>query len=128
MRRQIKMKTAIQCLLVTAYVGSLGACSDVYAADVAVDPGQLVAHKVVKFADLDLTHASGAETLYSRIRSAARQVCAPLFAGWEWESIKSSRPCIDNAITHAVADVNAPTLTSYHMSKSRPTIRLAEKQ
>jgi UrcA family protein len=117
MRRQLKMKIATQCLLVTAYVGALGACTDAYAADTSTVPGLEFAQRTVKFADLDLTHAAGAEALYARIRSAARQVCAP-----------SMRPCIDQAIARAVADVNAPLLTSYSMTRSRQTIRLAEKQ
>lgn len=128
MRRQTKMKIAMHCLLVSAYVGSLGACTDAYAADLAADQDPTVAKRTVKFADLDLTHAAGAQTLYSRIQIAARQVCASTFAGWEWESVKSARPCMDKAINRAVADVNAPTLTSYHMTQARPTIRLAQKQ
>jgi UrcA family protein len=35
----------------------------------------------VRFGDLDLSKPQGAETLYRRIRSAARQVCAPLDGG-----------------------------------------------
>ncbi|MEP6547180.1 MAG: UrcA family protein [Gammaproteobacteria bacterium] len=127
MRRYMKMKIGIQCLLVTACVGSLAACADAYAADIATDKGLEVAKRTVKFADLDLRGAAGAETLYSRIRIAARQVCTPTFAGWEWESVRSSRSCIEKAITRAVADVNASTLTSYHMTKTSHTIRLAEK-
>ncbi len=128
MRRQMKMKIAMQCLLVTASVGSLVACADAYAADLAADQDLQVAKRTVKYADLDLSHAAGAETLYSRIRMAARQVCASTFAGWEWESVNAARPCMDKAINRAVADVNAPTLTSYYMTQARPTIRLARKQ
>ena len=128
MRRHTKMKTVIQCLLVTAYLGSLGACTDAYAADTAPDQGQEIARRVVKFADLDLTHTAGAAALYSRIQSAARQVCTPTFASWEWATINTTRPCITKAITHAVADVNAPMLTSFHIAKTQQSIRLAEKQ
>ncbi len=128
MRRQLKMKIAIHCLLVTACVGVLGACTDAYAADTSTVQGLEFAQRTVKFADLDLTRTTGAEALYSRIRSAARQVCAPSLASWEWKAIETTRPCIDKAITRAVADVNAPMLTSYYMARSRQTIRLAEKQ
>jgi len=128
MRRQLKMKIATQCLLVTTYVGVLGACTDAYAADTSTVPGLEFAQRTVNFADLDLTRAAGAEALYARIRSAARQVCAPSFANWELKSLETTRPCIDQAITRAVADVNAPLLTSYYMARSRQTIRLAEKQ
>ncbi len=128
MRRQMKMKIAIQCLLVTAYMGCLGACADANAGDTATDRGLEFAQRRVTFADLDLQSGAGAATLYSRIRIAARQVCAPSFVGRQWDLIKSTRSCIETAITRAVADVNAPTLTSYHMTKSRQPIRLAEKQ
>ncbi|MEP6885478.1 MAG: UrcA family protein [Gammaproteobacteria bacterium] len=128
MRRYTKMKTAIHALLGTAYLASLGACTDVYAANAPSNQSLEFAQRTVKFADLDLTRAEGAATLYSRIRSAARLVCTPTFATWEWEAAKSARPCIDKAIDHAVADVNAPALTSYYTKQTRQTIRLAAKQ
>lgn len=128
MRRQLKMKIATQCLLVTAYAGALGACTDAYAADSSTASGVEFAQRTVKYADLDLSHAEGVEALYARIRAAAKLVCAPSFANWEWEASRSTRPCIDQAIARAVVDVNAPMLTSYYTAKSRQTIRLAQKQ
>ncbi len=128
MRRQLTMKIATQCLLVTAYIGALGACTDAYAADTSTVQGLEFAQRTVKFADLDLTRTAGAEALYSRIRSAAKQVCAPSFVSREWEASKNTRLCIDQAITRAVADVHAPMLTSYYMARSGQPIRLAEKK
>jgi UrcA family protein len=128
MRRQLMMKIATQCLMVTAYVGALGACTDVYAADTSTVRGSEFAQRTVSYADLDLTRSAGAEALYTRIRSAAKQVCAPSFPTWEWEATKTTRPCIDQAIARAVADVHAPMLTSYYMAKSQQTIRLAGRK
>lgn len=128
MRRQLKMKIATQCLLVTACVGAVVACTDVYAADTSTVQGLEFAQRTVKYADLDLTRTAGAQPLYSRIRSAARQVCAASFSSREWDAFYATRPCIDQAITRAVADVNSPMLTSYYMARSRQTIRLAQKQ
>ena len=59
MRRQLKMKIATQCLLLTTYAGALGACTDAYAADTSTVPGLESAQRTVKYADLDLTHAAG---------------------------------------------------------------------
>lgn len=128
MRRYTKMKTAIHALLGTAYLASLGACTDVYAANAPSNQNLEFAQRTVKFADLDLTRAEGAATLYSRIHSAARQVCTPTFATWEWEAARTARPCVDKAIDRAVAQVNAPALTSYYTTRTQQTIRLVEKQ
>jgi hypothetical protein len=34
---------------------------------------------------------------------------------------------MDQAINHAVADVNAATLTSYHLTQMHQTMKLAER-
>jgi UrcA family protein len=80
--------------------------------------------RVVKVGDLDLSQKSGVATLYSRIRSAAREVCEPL----DEVSIKLLRErfdCRQDAVARAVADVNSPALTNYYLGKSK---RLASNQ
>jgi UrcA family protein len=75
----------------------------------------------VRYADLDITRSAGAAALYTRITAAARAVCEPTLSTWEQESIASrSRRCREQAIERAVADVNAPALTSYHLTKVKP--------
>jgi UrcA family protein len=62
--------------------------------------------RVVNFRDLDLSQKSGVVTLYSRIRSAAREVCEPL----DEVSIKLLREkfdCRHEAVARAVAEVNS---------------------
>ncbi len=63
----------------------------------------------VQYADLDLGTEYGAETLYKRIQSAAKQVCP-----WEDQrnlrAWRASQRCISDAIARAVADVNNPQL------------------
>lgn len=77
-----------------------------------------VSRRTVNFADLDVSRSAGAAVLYSRIRSAARDVCEPAIAR---ESMSRTIRCMDAAIARAVADVNAPALTSYHLAKTNRT-------
>ena len=67
------------------------------------------AHRVVRFADLDLTRPADVATLYQRIRVAAREVCYSL-SERDLTLLAASRPCVRDAIDHAVGDINSPTL------------------
>jgi UrcA family protein len=100
--------------------------SSLSAAAAAVEPGE-VATRRVNFADLDLTRSAGVAVLYARIKSAAGEVCEPVNAG-ALESVMLSHRCTEQAIARAVADVNAPGLTSYYLAKTRQTITLAQRQ
>ncbi|MGH8175487.1 MAG: UrcA family protein [Steroidobacter sp.] len=76
-----------------------------------------IRQRVVTFADLDLQQDAGAEKLYWRIRTAAREVCATpgvlgLFMAAE------RRQCAEQAAARAIADVNAPSLTRYHVGRN----------
>ncbi len=68
---------------------------------------------VVRFADLDLSRIDGAATVYTRIRSAAHQVCTSL-EGRDLGLLVKYRACVDKAIADAVASVNRPLLSQYH--------------
>jgi UrcA family protein len=70
----------------------------------------------VEFGDLDLTRAAGVATLYSRIRTAARAVCEPMDLVL-LNLLRDRTDCRPDAIARAVADVNAPLLTSYYLEK-----------
>lgn len=76
--------------------------------------------RIVRYADLDIGHAAGAAALYKRIKMAAREVCEPQFNPWQQGFSHETSTCRHDAIERAVSDVNAPTLTSYHLMKSRP--------
>jgi UrcA family protein len=81
----------------------------------ASEPDNTVAHKVVSLRDLNLNSAEGIEVLYKRIRSAAHDVCAdPLRADLSEFKLK---PCIDETMSRAIAQVNSPMLTSLYQSK-----------
>ena len=69
----------------------------------------------VSYADLDISKPAGAKVLYSRIKAAARHVCAlngfdPLL------SLQSINRCIDLAVDKAVKDVDSPALSALHPS------------
>ena len=70
----------------------------------------------VSYADLDLSTAAGAATLYSRIRGAARQVCGP--EGVLDYHMRGWKRCFNGAVSNAVAKVNSPRLTALHEGKS----------
>jgi UrcA family protein len=73
----------------------------------------------VRFADINLSVPEGAESLYARIRGAARQVCGP-----EDEknlgAVINRRACIEKAIADAVAHVgNAQLRAVYEAHQGR---------
>jgi UrcA family protein len=124
MRHLMNTKTAVPCALLAILLGPLSACADAYAAP----PGYEVATRKVKYGDLDLTRSTGAATLYSRIQNAANAVCEPAISSGVRESMLLTRHCVEQSIARAVADVNAPALTSYYVSKTKRPITLARQQ
>jgi UrcA family protein len=86
---------------------------------------------VVKYGDLDLSHAPGIKTLYRRISVAAYSVCAnirPMDLALEISLKPRYEACLRNAVADAVAKVNRPALTEFAMAKGgvRP-IKLAAR-
>jgi UrcA family protein len=75
-------------------------------------------HMLVHYADLDLTGPAGVSALYGRLRSAARQICAPfdtkdrLLAG-------AFKQCIAEAMSRAVTQVDRPGLSAYYQAKEQ---------
>jgi UrcA family protein len=65
--------------------------------------------KTVRFADLDLATAVGAETLYGRIRTAARIVCRE-------QPQSAVRECRARAVDDAVSRLGNSLLSSIHRS------------
>jgi len=123
MRHFINTKTAVPCALLAILVGPLSACADALAAP----PGYEVATRTVKFGDLDLSRSAGAAALYSRIQNAASAVCEPAISAGPKESTLFAKRCREQSIARAVADVNAPALTSYYLTKTKQAITLARQ-
>ena len=111
MIRYVKLRTVVACSLLATSLSSLASVS----ASTATEDDQ--PSRVVKFADLDLTHSPGVAVLYTRIRSAAKAVCLPEY-NWVMEMRAISDRCRKQAIERAVADVNAPALTAYYQGRT----------
>jgi UrcA family protein len=73
----------------------------------AADPS--VVAKTVRFKDLDIATARGAEMLYDRIVAAARDVCRE-------ETYAQTRGCRMRAVADAVEGVGSALLSSVHRS------------
>jgi UrcA family protein len=72
----------------------------------------------VSFGDLDLSKAAGAQTLYKRIKAAARRACGSI-DGYTYMKPQSSwRKCYQSAIADAVARVDRPSLTALYKEES----------
>jgi UrcA family protein len=71
---------------------------------------------LVDFADVDLGSERGIAVLYSRIKTAAEEVCEPIDAR-EALSAQLAQRCTGEAIERAVATIDVPALTSYLASR-----------
>lgn len=76
--------------------------------------------QVVTFADINMSSEAGAITLYKRLGTAARYVCANL-RGSLIENLVFRNPyriCVAEAIANAVTSVNQPALTAEHLART----------
>ena len=74
----------------------------------------------VKFADLNLSSIEGIRSLYSRISSAANQVCGAE-PRWYPTEYWSQKECYRATLDSAVTRLNLPQLTALHRSITRGT-------
>lgn len=76
----------------------------------------------ITYSDLDLSKQAGVETLYSRIKWAARAACGPSSLH-KYDAFLSGRAaqreCVDRAIANAVGKLDRPMLTALHAEKSK---------
>jgi len=68
---------------------------------------------VVAYGDLDLSAPAGAQTLYVRLRSAARTVCAPRDTRVA-ELRRDWSQCVDDALDNAVAATGIERVVAIH--------------
>lgn len=113
------MKSAVPFAILAACFGALSTV----ASATADEP---VPTRTVRFADLDLTNAEGAGALYGRISQAAKEVCAPADPS-NLHQLAFSRRCVEVAIGRAVNEVNAPLLSGYYLSRTKPAITIAAR-
>lgn len=75
----------------------------------------------VKFDDLDLSRKAGAQTLYDRLRSAARRVCAADHSSALIPLIRSENRCFAESLQRAVEDIDNQILTALHEQRTGPS-------
>lgn len=68
--------------------------------------------RVVRYADLDLNRAAGADVLISRISRAARSVCGDHTGRQPLQEMLPINDCRAIAMEDAISDVNHPVVTA----------------
>jgi UrcA family protein len=71
----------------------------------------------VYVADLDLDRRTDAQTLYERIRYAARTICSTDELSFDAQKRRHWRECVESAIDDAIEQVNAPLLMALHLQQ-----------
>ena len=115
-----KSTTAIRALIICA-IAILGFnTAKASTADVLNDLSLKNAARTytVRFADLNVSTIDGARSLYTRLRHAAKVVCAPLETAPLFGS-NQYYTCMSKAIADAVASVNRPLLSQYHRLRTK---------
>jgi UrcA family protein len=74
----------------------------------------------VKYTDLNVSTASGATSLYNRIRGAADSVCRPFRPSnpGDLAASKAFTACVHKAMSNAINDVNEPALFTVANTKA----------
>jgi UrcA family protein len=107
----MRSQFVVGCLTVAGLLGPLTA-----GAVTTLSPdSDGVPRRIVHFADLDLGSSEGVRRLYSRISSAAQEVCVPVYFRIT-DSNSSQRHCQDRAINEAVAAVRSESLTALRLA------------
>jgi UrcA family protein len=81
----------------------------------SADAGTLpdVPAQAVRYQNLQTANAQDVAALYRRIDAAAGTVCGQRLAPGSLAVSTGWRGCVQNALRHAVADINAPAMTAY---------------
>jgi UrcA family protein len=90
-----------------------GLAGVILAAALAV-PAQAAEAVVVRYDDLNLATPTGTALLYRRIAHAAKVVC-PEYPAGDVRRIRIWRPCYQEAVAHAVANIHLPSLTAFYV-------------
>jgi UrcA family protein len=109
--REASMKFSIRSISPLSAFLFIALSASSLAAPTRATPARVgdVPTKTVRFADLDLATAAGAETLYGRIRTAARIVCRE-------QPQSAVRECRARAVDDAVSRLGNSLLSSIHRS------------
>lgn len=108
---------AIAVCLVAALAAGSAALGQVPTHEIVVDsprplqPHHELKHATIKYADLDLNSAAGADALARRIKGAAKQVCKPEPRHIrELKDQQDYKKCLDGASSHALASLGNPAV------------------
>jgi UrcA family protein len=96
--------------IVTALIGGFSSIA-------SAAEGSDSAQKTIKYTDVSVSSAQGADTLYNRIRSASEEVCSPLDHG-DLSSKMHAKACMQKSIADAVRQVNQPALTAVYNARN----------
>jgi UrcA family protein len=103
--------------LTRAGLAAFAVCTSLIAYSASAEPK--VKTQAVSYADLDLSKPAGAQTLYKRIKAAARHVCGPVDQYTFVTPPATFRACFDKAVADAVSQVDRPSLTALHREETR---------
>jgi UrcA family protein len=98
-------------------------------ASAAAEPTDGVRTRTVKAWDLDLAKPEDVQTLYGRVREAARDVCRTE-AREHWKSTRTAAPlqwtqsCVRDAVDTAVREIDNPLLATLHATTTRGSASL----
>ena len=81
-------------------------------------PNEVTTSVRVSYADLDISGAAGAQTLYARIKSAAREACGPEPAVLDLRDAAGYNACYEQAVAKAVHRVGSDRLQALHAAQS----------
>lgn len=103
--------------LTRAGIAAFAVCTSLIAYSASAEPK--VKTQAVSYADLDLSKPAGAQTLYKRIKAAARHVCGPVDQYTFVTPPAAFRECFEKAVADAVSQVDRPSLTALHREETR---------
>lgn len=107
-----------QVLTRTLLLGIAGGLSLAAHAGEPQHPNEVTTSVKVSYADLDISHPAGAQTLYSRIKSAAREACGPEPAVLDLRDAAGYNACYQQAVAKAVNRVGSEQLHALHAAQS----------
>jgi hypothetical protein len=102
--------------LTRAGLAAFAVCTSLVAYSASAEPK--VKTLAVSYGDLDLSKPAGAQTLYKRIKAAARHVCGPVDQYTYITPASAFRECFQKAVADAVAQVDRPSLTALHREET----------
>jgi UrcA family protein len=111
MKTTIKTQSISAASILAAGFIALSAAATVVPAQ-AAEPAQSYT-QIVRYGELNLDSEQGAKVLYTRIRSAAGNVCSSL-DGRSFTEKRLWQGCFDKAVASAVVQVNKARVTALH--------------